>query len=904
MPNYTCSKCARIFKQKSHLTDHLSKKMDCSTTTAIAPILEEIKEIKKEIKGKYTELSFPESPEEKRVVLQSFFEDLHNLLWSRAGLSPEKAMEHLIFFFAYRLIELQADSLSLPQECRWSYISSIKDENDLFEIIKKGVLSFRKNEMTKHFFKPHEIQKAEIVYDIIHQINRIPLKVIQETDTLGDIFEYMLSRGMSSMSDDGQYFTNRSICSLAFKLAYNIKNTLRRPDGSLCTFADWFCGTGGFAAEYVKGVNNNLSDIDWKKDNKSIYCQDMSLSSVTTTLLNMLILTGVPFSNNNIRGGNSFTDPIIIGETAPFKDITIDYCFMNPPYGGDKTKGKEYKFAYTKGKGKTKQYLVNKEIQSIGIEDDLKVSAGTQLAMATLNPKEGICALVLPQGFFFGSLKKAVELRKKIAEEYKIYYVVDFEAGSFINTTTKTSMIIFQKGVGTTENVKFINMKEDILIEASLDDLRSKNYSLNYKQYLPQDAMEVDGFEMVKLGDICNIHFGERITKKDNIGTLYPVYGGGNDTFRTDKKNREGITCKVSRFGISEHNCVQIIHGEYWLMDSGFTITAKEDRAISSYIWNWLLQNKKSVYQCGRATAQMNMDIDTFKCLQIPLPSLDTQQQIIEAIDGWATLAHHEEEALKMLEKQVMYYVKEMGKGKKRVKLGDILEFQKKPGNLSSKDGKDSGKYPFYTCAQKKMFVDTCEFTKLCLIVNRGGLPNIRIDKGFSISHDDIHVLSHIDGTSTETTIMYIGYYIQQNMYMLENGMNGTTLKHLNKSYLTNIEIPLPSLTEQQTLQPEFDEIRHKHEKIAYYKAKAQEAIDRLIPKVTSHDDTDITDVELPTKNIIVNPKDDATVPVNDISEPPVKSIRRKKPTIATSELSEDKPKKARPQIAKGGAGF
>jgi restriction endonuclease S subunit len=86
---------------------------------------------------------------------------------------------------------------------------------------------------------------------------------------------------------------------------------------------------------------------------------------------------------------------------------------------------------------------------------------------------------------------------------------------------------------------------------------------------------------------------------------------------------------------MSENNCVQIIHGDYWLMDSGFTVTAKEGQAISSYVWNWLLQNKDKVYNCGRATAQVNIDMETFKSLEIPVPSIERQRQIVEAIDGW-----------------------------------------------------------------------------------------------------------------------------------------------------------------------------------------------------------------------------------------------------------------------------
>ena len=854
MPEYTCDKCGRIFKQKSGYTDHMNKKTDCVSNSVIGQVIEKKVEekVKEVVRGlnPLAEIVLPQDKTAQEAVLQKFFEDLHNLLWNRAGLNPERALEHMTFFFAYRLIEAQADVLVLPQECRWSYIAGLKNENDLFETIKKGVASFRSKPKTKPFFKPHEIQKADIIFEIVRQINRIPLKALQESDTLGNIFEYMLGRGMSTMSDEGQYFTNRTICRLAFKLAYEIKKTLRRADGSLCTFADWFCGTGGFPAEYVKGVKTHLADVDWKKECGSVYCQDMNLSSVTTTLLNMLILTGIPFSGDKIRGSNSFSDPITTGAGAPFTGLTVDYCFMNPPYGGDKSKGKEYKFAYAKkvkaDDGTTsKKFFVNSEIQSIGIEDDDKVSAGVQLAMATLSANGGVCSIVLPQGFFFGASKKCIELRKKIAEEYKIWYVVDIASGSFINTGTKTSMMVFQRGVGGTEKVSFIGLDEKELVSATLEELRAKHYSLNYKQYLPQSAVEVEGFEMVKLGDICDINFGERVTKKENIGTMYPVYGGGNDTFRTDKKTRDGITCKVSRFGISEHNCVQIIHGEYWLMDSGFTITAKEGQAISSYIWNWLLQNKKAVYQCGRATAQMNMDIDTFKSLQIPLPSLERQQQIVEAIDGWTNLAQNEEVSLKMLEKQMMFQVKEMGRGQTRVKLGDLISIS--CGKYSTTYSKENpGPYPYYsskshqpdgTC--KDYSVDDVEY--LILIKNGGsgignysesiGLGKIFYINGKSASSSNNYIFKK---KMDKYNLTYLYYYLKSIRNIIMDLAEYTTgMGAITQGSINNLEIPLPPLTEQQTLQSDFDEIRHKHAKIATYKAKAQEAIQRLIPGAT-----------------------------------------------------------------------
>ena len=830
MPIYTCEKCARTFKQKSGYDDHKAKKNDCLQNTMIHTIIEnkveeKIQEVVRAIQ--------PKSQITDKTLLPSFFEDLHNLLWNKAGLNPESALAHMTFFFAYRLIEQQADALSLPQECRWSYVANIRNEQDLFDTVKRGVSSFRLNPKTKPFFKPHEIQKCDIVAEIVKQINRISLTTLQETDTLGDVFEYMLGRGMSTMSDEGQYFTNREICKLSFKLAFQIKKKLRRDDGSLCTFADWFCGTGGFPAEYVKGVKTHLQDVDWRKDCESIYCQDMNTSSVTTTLLNMLILTGIPFSDQNIRSSNSFSDAITTGAGAPFPGLSLDYSFMNPPYGGDKTKGKEYKFAYSKtvkaeDGTKTKRFYVNQEIQSVGIEDDDKVSAGVQLGMATLSADGGVCCLVLPQGFFFGASKKCVDLRKKIAEEYKIWYVVDIASGSFLNTGTKTSMIVFQKGVGATEKISFIGLDEKVLVEATLEELRAKNYSLNYKQYLAQSVVEVEGFDMVKLGDICEINFGERITKKDNIGTLYPVYGGGNDTFRTDKKNRDGITCKVSRFGISEHNCVQIIHGEYWLMDSGFTITAKEGKAVSSYLWNWLIENKKCVYKCGRATAQMNMDIETFKSLQIPLPSLERQQQIVESIDGFTQLAHHEEQALKMLEKQVMFFVKEMGRGQPRVKLGEVCEINH--GKRITKKDNLGTIYPVYGGGDDTFKTDNKNREGFTCKISRFGISEHNcvqtifgdywlLDSGFTVN-----------GVSEKTNDLYIYYWLIQNMKIIYQCGRATAQMNMDMDTFRNLEIPLPPLAKQQTLQTDFEEIKHKHAKIAEYKKNAQDAVKLLIP--------------------------------------------------------------------------
>ncbi len=822
----------------------MDKKKDCSTTTAIAAI---VHTVVAETAAKLVRSTTAAKPDITKETLGSFFEDLHNLLWNKAGLNPERALEHMTFFFAYRMIEQNADPLGLPQECRWSYIASLKNEHVLFEAIKRGVSSFRVNPITKPFFKPHEIQKAEIVFDIVQEISRIPLSILKETDALGDIFEYMLSRGMSTMADEGQYFTNRAICKLAFKKCYEIKKALRRSDGSLCTFADWFVGTGGFPAEFVKGVNDKVPDVNWKVDSKSIFCQDMNGSSVITTLLNLLILTGVPFSGDTIRSANSFADPIIKGTGAPYAGLAVDYCFMNPPYGGDKTKGKEYKFAYSKTTKdeagiKTKRFFVNPDIQSIGIEDDDKVSAGVQLAMATLSADGGVCAIVLPQGFFFGASKKCVELRKKIAEDYRIHYVVDIASGAFANTGTKTSMMIFQKGVGATEKVSFISLDEKPLVEATLEELRAKHYSLNFKQYLPQSAVEVEGFEMVKLGDVVIADSGDLLSKDMIVKGDYPIIGGGKIVGYHNKSNRTADEIVISRVG---NACLTFMSVKYYLTDNALSLVSKDPaKMLIKYLYYYLTENIDTLREQYSGTAQPVISKTRLYDIHIPLPSLERQQQIVEAIDGWAGLAQQEEVALKILEKQMMFQVQEMGRGKERVKLGSIATFTFGYG-IKSEDFGESG----LPIIKTKNFKDNG-----VSIISSNPRSNKKYDDKYLIKKGDL--LMVVDGAcgdsamwlenengwlnqhvaklhiENETTRMYVAFVMKGDMFKeyIQSNVVITTIPHMQRDVAKNFEIPLPPLTEQQTLQSDFDEIRHKHAKIAEYKAKAQAAIQRLIP--------------------------------------------------------------------------
>lgn len=78
-----------------------------------------------------------------------------------------------------------------------------------------------------------------------------------------------------------------------------------------------------------------------------------------------------------------------------------------------------------------------------------------------------------------------------------------------------------------------------------------------------------DGVGLREIGSVIKLNFGTRITKMNDSGHQYPVYGGGGESFRTDNFNRQDEWV-ISRFAMSEA-CVRRVSGKFWMLDSGFT---------------------------------------------------------------------------------------------------------------------------------------------------------------------------------------------------------------------------------------------------------------------------------------------------------------------------------------------
>jgi type I restriction enzyme S subunit len=185
-----------------------------------------------------------------------------------------------------------------------------------------------------------------------------------------------------------------------------------------------------------------------------------------------------------------------------------------------------------------------------------------------------------------------------------------------------------------------------------------------------------------------------------------------------------------------------------------------------------------------------------------------------------------------MLEKQMMFQVKEIGRGQARVKLGEVCEIR--PGKGLTKEDLIDGNVPVIGGGVSPMGYHNVHNKEPYVVVlaqvgaNAGNVSRYSVKSWITNNGMTIHPKGK--GIANDDILYYLLKNIQDD---IKGFAEGTAQPKLSSASVLSLELQLPPLTEQQTLQSDFDEIRHKHAKIATYKAKAQEAIQRLIPGAT-----------------------------------------------------------------------
>jgi type I restriction enzyme M protein len=395
-------------------------------------------------------------------AIRNQVDQVWNTFWSGGISNPLSVIEQITYLlFAKRLDDLQiareAQANTLGQaiqdpiyedgqdHLRWSRFKDFDPERK-FNVFKDEVFPFIKSlngragsSYTK-FMKDavFMIPNPALLDKVVNMIDDIPM---EDRDTKGDLYEYMLSK-IATAGKNGQFRTPRHIIKMMVEL------TAPTPTDVIC---DPACGTCGFlvsSAEYLEDHHKALfrdKKLRQHFHDDMFHGSDFDSSMLRIGAMNMT-LHGI--DNPQIEDRDS------LSEDHADKRDAYSLILANPPFKGSLDYDSTAKDLLQVSKTKKTELLF------------------LSLFLKQLKPG-GRCACIVPDGVLFGSSKAHKTLRETIVESHKLDAVISMPSGVFKPYAgVTTAILIFTRtDSGGTDKVFFYDMDAD---GYSLDDKRDK----------------------------------------------------------------------------------------------------------------------------------------------------------------------------------------------------------------------------------------------------------------------------------------------------------------------------------------------------------------------------------------------------------------------------------------------
>ena len=494
------------------------------------------------------------------------------------------------------------------------------------------------------------------------------LKIIDEfsydhSERLGDAFEYLLSV-LGSQGDAGQFRTPRHIIDFIVAVIDPKKDE---------TILDPACGTAGFLISSYKHIlkantdaegHGTLTPDERGKLATNFKGYDISPDMVRLSLVN-LYLHG--FAAPHIFEYDTLTSEERWNEYA-------DVILANPPFMSPKG-----------GIRPHNRFSVQSKRSEVLFVD----------YMAEHLTPSGRAGIIVPEGIIFQSQNAYKQLRKMLVEEFLVA-VVSLPAGVFQPYSgVKTSILILDKALAKkTDRIVFFKVENDgfdlgaqrrpidkddlpqaragiteylrrLRAGESVADFQptlglivekekiaaSGDYNLSGERYRP-NATHVSNYPMVPIGEICNLINGRAFKPAD----WEDSDSGGLPIVRIQNLNTPGSGFNYYTGEIRERH---VIDGGQLL----FSWSGSRGTSFGAHIWNGgkavLNQHIFKVgfdktritkmylfHALNKAVAQVEENLHggvglvhitkgNLERIQIPLPPLEVQQEIVAEIEGY-----------------------------------------------------------------------------------------------------------------------------------------------------------------------------------------------------------------------------------------------------------------------------
>ncbi|MFQ6803941.1 MAG: N-6 DNA methylase [Lachnospiraceae bacterium] len=371
----------------------------------------------------------------------------------------------------------------IPEECRWqNWAQDDKSgtaltgdkllnfvNNTLFPTLKNlqvdASTPINKAIVQTTFADANNYMKDGILLrQVINVIDELDFNDYEESHAFGDIYESILKE-LQSAGSAGEFYTPRAVTDF---MAQVIKPQIGE------TMADFACGTGGFIVSWLKELQKLIRTTeDEEAYSNSIYGVEKKqfpyMLCITNLLLHGLDVPRVFHSNTLLHDVLDYTE-----------EDKVDVILMNPPYGGSE-------------KADVKNHFPT----------DLASSETADLFMSVIMyrlKKNGRAAVILPDGFLFGTDNAKINIKRKLLREFNLHTIIRLPGSVFSPYTSITTNILFFDNAHPTEETWFyrLDMPEGYKHFSKTKPMKLEHFQPVLDWWENRQEITEDGFDKAK----------------------------------------------------------------------------------------------------------------------------------------------------------------------------------------------------------------------------------------------------------------------------------------------------------------------------------------------------------------------------------------------------------------------
>ncbi|MBE6488947.1 MAG: SAM-dependent DNA methyltransferase [Methanosphaera stadtmanae] len=378
------------------------------------------------------------------MSLNNFVKKIQDIMRNDAGVNGDaqriEQMTWILFLKVYdvkeELWEFKDDGYEsiIPEELRWRNWAhdkkdgSIMTSEELIEFVDQKLFPTLKDIaidentpmnkiIVKFIFEDSNnfMKDGVLLRQVINEVDQLELEDYDDRHAFGEIYEKIL-KDLQSAGNAGEFYTPRAVTDF---MAEMIQPKIGEK------VADFACGTGGFLTSALKILETQINTVeDQEEYNNSIYGIEKKAFPYMLCVTNMLLHD---IENPNIVHDNSFDRKV----KEYSEEEKFDVVLMNPPYGGSEKKTVQNNFPR-----------------------DLRSSETADLFMSVIMyrlKKNGRAAVILPDGFLFGTDNIKKSIKTKLMNEFNLHTIIRLPPSVFSPYTSISTNILFFDNTGKTE---------------------------------------------------------------------------------------------------------------------------------------------------------------------------------------------------------------------------------------------------------------------------------------------------------------------------------------------------------------------------------------------------------------------------------------------------------------------